>query len=122
MSQQSPPPLTHYPFVVQQDRDDPNYVPARVMLAVRVLRDLHDQQAGVMVPGEPPVQSDGRELMPIEEQTRAEAHKMLQRYLAGELMPSLWESSIAGFDKPMYLSGKCQHCKENATFIMQRSV
>lgn len=110
------------PYFVQADREDLNYVPARVMVAVWLLRDLHAQQVGIMVPAEHPTQSEGRDLHPIEEQTRAEAHKMLQRYLAGDLMPSLWESSIAGFDKPMYLTGKCQHCKENATFIMQRSV
>lgn len=112
-------PFPPYP-VFQHPPDHANEAPARVGVALRFLETLHDCQVGYWVPGDPPGEVEGRELLPVEEEARAAALNMLQDYFNGHLEPTGWEITVAGLDRPEGVAGKCQHCQQDSVFMLKR--
>lgn len=96
-----------YPYLVQSPPDT-NPIPARVSVAIALLKHLHKAEIGKSCPGEPPLHIEGRELLPVEQKVRAVACDCLVRYFDGNLAPSKWETTLL---YPNELQIACPGCK-----------
>jgi hypothetical protein len=94
---------------------------------------LHDHQTehtNVSVFGGSGENIPGRDLLPIEEQTRAEACRLVQKYLKGDLKPSGWEERDLAGDGPMAImdcpacqghNSSCGYCSGRGKVAVRRA-
>lgn len=113
-------------------------LPARVQAAMALLHHLADCECPAASPsmfGGESSKRDGRELLPVEQETRAVAHKMLQAYFLGSLGMTWFETEKPNIDqhdvvdcpmcdggKQKTVGGSCRMCRDKGKVIFMGTV